>query len=87
VKQEIVQRGFQRDIPAGFLCYPVAQAADITAFKAALVPVGEDQLPMIEQSNEIVRRINRQATRAASRATSCSPTSMPSMTSPTSLTA
>jgi tryptophanyl-tRNA synthetase len=47
VKQEIVQRGFQRDIPAGFLCYPVAQAADITAFKAALVPVGEDQLPMI----------------------------------------
>ena len=61
VKQEIVQRGFQRDIPAGFLCYPVAQAADITAFKAALVPVGEDQLPMIEQSNEIVRRINRQA--------------------------
>jgi len=63
VKQEIVQRGFQRDIPAGFLCYPVAQAADITAFKAVLVPVGEDQLPMIEQSNEIVRRINRQAGR------------------------
>jgi len=63
VKQEIIQRGFQRDIPAGFLCYPVAQAADITAFKAALVPVGEDQLPMIEQSNEIVRRINRQAGR------------------------
>ena len=63
VKQEIVQRGFQRDIPAGFLCYPVAQAADITAFKAAVVPVGEDQLPMIEQSNEIVRRLNRQAGR------------------------
>ncbi|HEY2051539.1 MAG TPA: tryptophan--tRNA ligase [Caulobacteraceae bacterium] len=63
VKQEIVQRGFQRDIPAGFLCYPVAQAADITAFKAVVVPVGEDQLPMIEQSNEIVRRINRQAGR------------------------
>src|ERR1700729_787901 len=63
VKQEIVRRGFQGDIPAGFLCYPVAQAADITAFKAALVPVGEDQLPMIEQSNEIVRRINRQAGR------------------------
>ncbi len=63
VKQEIAQRGFQRDIPAGFLCYPVAQAADITAFKAALVPVGDDQLPMIEQSNEIVRRINRQAGR------------------------
>jgi tryptophanyl-tRNA synthetase len=63
VKQEIAQRGFQRDIPAGFLCYPVAQAADITAFKAVLVPVGEDQFPMIEQSNEIVRRINRQAGR------------------------
>jgi tryptophanyl-tRNA synthetase len=63
VKQEIVQRAFHRDIPAGFLCYPVAQAADITAFKAALVPVGEDQLPMIEESNEIVRRINRQAGR------------------------
>lgn len=63
VKQEIVQRGFQRDIPAGFLCYPVAQAADITAFKAVLVPVGEDQLPMIEQTNEITRRINRQAGR------------------------
>lgn len=63
VKQEIVQRAFQRDIPAGFLCYPVAQAADITAFKATVVPVGEDQLPMIEQSNEIVRRVNRQASR------------------------
>ncbi len=63
VKQEIAQRGFQRDIPAGFLAYPVAQAADITAFKATLVPVGEDQLPMIEQSNEIVRRINRQVGR------------------------
>jgi len=61
VKQEIAQRGFQRDIPAGFLCYPVAQAADITAFRAELVPVGEDQLPMIEQSNEIVRRLNRLA--------------------------
>jgi tryptophanyl-tRNA synthetase len=63
VKQEISSRGFQRDIPAGFLCYPVAQAADITAFKATIVPVGEDQIPMIEQSNEIVRRINRQAGR------------------------
>lgn len=63
VKLEIAQRGFRRDIPAGFLCYPVAQAADITAFKATLVPVGEDQLPMVEQCNEIVRRINRQAGR------------------------
>lgn len=63
VKDEIRLRGFERDIPAGFLCYPVAQAADITAFRATLVPVGEDQAPMIEQSNEVVRRINRQAGR------------------------
>lgn len=61
VKAEIQQRGFARDIPAGFLCYPVSQAADITAFKATLVPVGDDQLPMIEQTNEIVARINRLA--------------------------
>jgi tryptophanyl-tRNA synthetase len=59
VKAEIQQRGFARDIPAGFLCYPVSQAADITAFKATLVPVGDDQLPMIEQTNEIAMRINR----------------------------
>lgn len=63
VRQEIQARGFGRDIPAGFLCYPVAQAADITAFRATLVPVGEDQAPMIEQTNEIVRRVNRQAGR------------------------
>src|SRR5260364_251531 len=50
-KEEIRQRGFERDIPAGFLTYPASQAADITAFKASLVPVGEDQIPMIEQSN------------------------------------
>jgi tryptophanyl-tRNA synthetase len=61
VKAEIEQRGFSRDIPAGFLCYPVSQAADITAFRATLVPVGDDQLPMIEQTNEIVRRVNRMA--------------------------
>src|SRR3982075_847830 len=60
IKDEIQMRGFERDIPAGFLCYPVAQAADITAFKATVVPVGLDQSPMIEQTNEIVRRINRQ---------------------------
>lgn len=60
IKTEIQMRGFERDIPAGFLCYPVSQAADITAFKATLVPVGEDQIPMIEQTNEVVRRINRQ---------------------------
>lgn len=63
VKDEIHTRGFARDIPAGFLCYPVAQAADITAFRATVVPVGEDQLPMIEQTNEIVRRLNRQTER------------------------
>lgn len=58
IKEEIRLRGFERAIPAGFLTYPVAQAADITAFRATLVPVGEDQLPMIEQTNEIVRRFN-----------------------------
>jgi tryptophanyl-tRNA synthetase len=63
VKDEIRARGFGHDIPAGFLCYPVAQAADITAFKATLVPVGDDQAPIIEQTNEIVRRINRQVGR------------------------
>jgi tryptophanyl-tRNA synthetase len=60
IKDEIQARGFERDIPAGFLCYPAAQAADITAFKATVVPVGEDQAPLIEQTNEIVRRVNRQ---------------------------
>ncbi|KVP40130.1 tryptophan--tRNA ligase [Burkholderia ubonensis] len=58
IKAEIVLRGFERDIPAGFLMYPVSQAADITAFKATHVPVGDDQLPMIEQANELVRRFN-----------------------------
>ncbi|HVX39724.1 MAG TPA: tryptophan--tRNA ligase [Gemmatimonadaceae bacterium] len=57
VRAEIAARGFERDIPAGFLAYPVSQAADITAFRATLVPVGDDQLPMIEQTNEIVRRL------------------------------
>lgn len=63
VKAEIVLRGFERDIPAGFLTYPASQAADISAFKATLVPVGEDQIPMIEQTNEIVRKFNRLANR------------------------
>ena len=63
VKEEIRLRGFERDIPAGFLTYPASQAADITAFKAILVPVGDDQIPMIEQTNEIVRRVNRIAGR------------------------
>lgn len=58
VKQEMRQRGFGSNIPVGFLVYPVSQAADITAFKANLVPVGADQLPMIEQTVEIVRRFN-----------------------------
>ncbi|HEV2566106.1 MAG TPA: tryptophan--tRNA ligase [Microvirga sp.] len=60
IKDEIQARGFGRDIPAGFLCYPAAQAADITGFRATVVPVGEDQAPLIEQTNEIVRRLNRQ---------------------------
>ncbi|PWE49066.1 tryptophan--tRNA ligase [Thioclava sp. NG1] len=63
IKTEIAARGFGRDIPAGFLCYPAAQAADITAFKATVVPVGEDQAPLIEQTNEIARRINAVAGR------------------------
>lgn len=64
IKDEIRARGFGRDIPAGFLCYPAAQAADITAFKATVVPVGDDQAPLIEQTNEVVRRINATAGRA-----------------------
>ena len=59
VKSEIEQKGFARSLPAGFLVYPVSQAADITAFAASHVPVGDDQLPMIEQTNEIVRSFNR----------------------------
>ncbi|NVD07992.1 tryptophan--tRNA ligase [Vibrio sp. JPW-9-11-11] len=58
VKSEIQNKGFERSIPAGFLTYPVSQAADITAFNASLVPVGDDQIPMLEQTNEIVRKIN-----------------------------
>ena len=58
VKAEIQMRNFEQNIPAGFFCYPVSQAADITAFKATTVPVGEDQLPMLEQTREIVRKFN-----------------------------
>src|SRR5579871_2840611 len=58
VKEEIKQRNFTRGVPVGFWSYPISQAADITIFKAHLVPVGEDQLPMIEQAREIVRRFN-----------------------------
>lgn len=58
VKNEIHLRGFKQSIPVGFFTYPISQAADITAFKANIVPVGEDQLPMIEQTREIVRSFN-----------------------------
>ncbi len=58
VKAELAQKNFESDVPLGFLAYPVSQAADITVFGAHLVPVGEDQLPMIEQTREIVRKFN-----------------------------
>lgn len=58
VKSEIQMRNFEASIPVGFFIYPISQAADITAFKATTVPVGEDQLPMIEQTREIVRKFN-----------------------------
>jgi tryptophanyl-tRNA synthetase len=59
VKLEIQQKGYGEEVPAGFMIYPVSQAADITAFKAEVVPVGDDQIPMIEQTVEIVRKFNR----------------------------
>ena len=59
VKSEIQMRGFEASIPVGFFCYPISQAADITAFRATCVPVGEDQMPMIEQCREIVHSFNR----------------------------
>lgn len=59
VKSEIKEKGFEKSVPAGFLMYPVSQAADIAVFGANFVPVGEDQLPMIEQAREIVRKFNR----------------------------
>ena len=58
VKAEIQQRNFEASIPVGFFCYPISQAADITAFRATAVPVGEDQLPMLEQCREIVHKFN-----------------------------
>ena len=58
VKEELKQKDFNNSIPMGFLTYPVSQAADITAFNANIVPVGDDQLPMIEQTREIVRSFN-----------------------------
>ena len=59
VKSEIKEKGFEKSLPAGFLVYPVSQAADITAFKATHVPVGDDQKPMLEQAREVVRDFNR----------------------------
>ena len=59
IKNEIKMRNFERSIPVGFMTYPISQAADITAFKAKYVPVGEDQLPMLEQAREIVASFNR----------------------------
>ena len=59
IKTEIAQKNFGESVPAGFLCYPVSQASDITAFGAEIIPVGEDQLPLLEQTNEIVRKFNR----------------------------
>ena len=58
VKSEIQMRNFEASIPVGFFCYPISQAADITAFRATTVPVGEDQLPMLEQCKEIVHKFN-----------------------------
>ncbi len=58
VKEEMREKGFGANVPAGFLCYPVSQAADITGFEANLVPVGEDQVPVVEQTREIIRRFN-----------------------------
>src|SRR5690554_2158757 len=59
VKSEIMEKGFNESIPAGFFMYPVSQAADITAFKATHVPVGEDQKPIVEQTREVARDFNR----------------------------
>ncbi|MBO5102466.1 MAG: tryptophan--tRNA ligase, partial [Clostridia bacterium] len=58
VKAEIQQKNFENSLPMGFLCYPISQTADITAFNATIVPVGEDQEPMLEQAREIVRTFN-----------------------------
>ena len=58
VKSEIQMRNFETSIPVGFFCYPISQAADITAFRATTVPAGEDQMPMIEQCKEIVHKFN-----------------------------
>jgi tryptophanyl-tRNA synthetase len=61
VRAEITQRGFARDIPAGFLCYPIAQAADILGLGSGDIPVGEDQVPVLETANELIDRLNHRA--------------------------
>ncbi len=58
IKSEMQQKGYGEDVPAGFLCYPVSQAADILILRATSIPVGEDQLPIIEQANELIRKFN-----------------------------
>ncbi len=58
VKAEIKQKNFEASIPVGFFTYPISQAADITAFRATVVPAGEDQMPMVEQCKEIVHKFN-----------------------------
>lgn len=58
IRSELVSRGFERSVPAGFLCYPISQAADIIGLGGGTVPVGEDQLPMIELCNDVARRLN-----------------------------
>ena len=73
VKSEMKQRGFGENVPAGFLTYPVSQAADILCVKAGLVPVGEDQLPVLEQANEIVDSFNRIYGQTFSRITPITP--------------
>lgn len=59
VKTEIKQKGFGENVPAGFLAYPISQAADILTFKGTIIPVGEDQLPVLEQANEVADKFNR----------------------------
>jgi len=59
VKHEMQQKGMESQVPVGFLCYPISQAADIATFRANRIPVGEDQIPILEQTNEILRKFNR----------------------------
>lgn len=63
IRSEVKSRGFEDNIPTGFLCYPISQAADITSFRANLVPAGADQAPLIEQSNAVAAAVNRMAGR------------------------